>query len=276
MATDVLVTTIEARPGWRGFGLGEAWRWRELLVFLVERDLRVRYKQTVFGATWAIAQPLITMVIFTLIFGRVADLPSEGVPYALLSLSGTVPWAIVASGLTAASASLVQSQSLIKKVYIHKMLVPASALLAHVVDVLIALAVLVAVAWASGYGPSLRLLAMAPVLLVGVTMVLGVGLVLSALNVLYRDVRILLPYLVQVWLFATPVAYSMRAVDESAHWLFALNPFTGVVEGTRWAVLGAGNHVPWMLGSSVIWSVVLLLVGAYVFRRLEPSFADVA
>lgn len=266
---------IEARTGWPGFGLREAWEWRELLVFLVERDVRVRYKQTVFGATWAVAQPVITMVLFTVVFGRVAGLPSEGVPYPLFSLAGTVPWALVAGGLTAASASLVQNEALVKQVYVHKMLVPASSVLANVVDVLIAIVVLVCVAAGYGYWPSPRLLVLPALVALGVAVVLGVALVLCAVNVLYRDVRILLPYVIQVWLFATPVAYSVTAVDEENRWLFALNPLVGVVEGVRWAVLGTGNDLPLYLASSVGGAAVGLLFGGYVFRRLEPSFADV-
>lgn len=270
------VTRIEPPSGWPGFGLGETWRSRELLVFLTERQLRVRYKQTAFGAAWAVAQPLLTMVVFTLVFGRVAGLPSEGVRYELFVLAGTVPWSLAANGLTGASTSLVQNQALIKKAYIHKMLVPSSTVLAIVVDVLIALVVLMGVAAAYGYSPSVRLLVLPLVLLVGVMVILGIGLALSALNVLYRDVRIVMPYIVQVFLFVTPVAYSVTAVDEGQRWLFALNPFVGVVEATRWAVLGAGNDLLLYGTSSVVGGVVLLLFGCYVFRRLESSFADVA
>lgn len=270
------VIRLEATTGFRGFALKDAWRARELLIFLTERDLRVRYKQTFFGAAWAVAQPVITMVLFTLIFGRLAGLPSEGVPYPVFVLAGTVPWGLVASGLTTASTSLVSNQSLIKKVYIHKMLVPASALLAHVVDVAVAVVVLVAVAAAYGIWPSPRLLVLPVVLLIGVAIVLGMALALSAVNVVFRDVRFVVPFFVQAWMFGTPVAYSLTAVDGAYRWWFALNPFVGVVEGARWAVLGTSNNLPLYLGSAAGGAVVLLVLGGYVFRRLEPSFADVA
>lgn len=271
-----ITTQIEPIEGWRGFGLAEAWRSRELMVFLTERDLRVRYKQTFFGAAWAVAQPVIAMVLFTLVFGRLAGLPSEGVPYPLFSLAGTVPWGLVGSGLTTASASLVANQALIKKVYIHKMLLPASSLLAHVVDIAIALAVLLVVAAAYGYWPTPRLLAMPAILLLAFAIVLGVALASSAVNVLFRDVRFVVPYLIQIWLFMTPVAYSVTAVDEAQQRWFALNPFVGVVEATRWAVLGTGNHLLLYVSTSVVGAVALVVVGGYVFRRLEPTFADVA
>ena len=275
-ATEPETTRIEPVVGWPGYGLGEAWRSRELLIFLTERDLRVRYKQTVFGAAWAIAQPLIAMVLFTLVFGRLAGLPSEDVPYPVFVLAGTVPWGLVSSGLTTASSSLVASQALIKKVYIHKMLVPASALLAHLLDVVIAMAVLVCVAAAYGYWPTWRLLALPALLVLAFAVVLGLALAASAVNVVFRDVRFVIPYVVQVWLFATPVAYSVTAVDAGYRQWFAANPFVGVVEGTRWIVLGTSNDLPLYVTSSVVGAVVLLLGGGYVFRRLEPSFADVA
>lgn len=271
-----LVTRIEPTVGFRGYALREAWRSRELLVFLTERDLRVRYKQTFFGAAWAVAQPVITMVLFSLVFGRLAGLPSEGVPYPLFVLAGTVPWGLVSSGLVTASTSLVSNQALIKKVYVHKMLVPASALLAHLVDVLIAIAVLVVVAAGYGIWPTPRLLALPVILVLGVAIVLGVALAMSAVNVIFRDVRFVVPYAVQIWMFATPVAYSLTAVDAGYRWWFALNPFVGVVEGTRWVMFGRANDLPLYLATSVVGAAALLALGGYVFRRLESSFADVA
>jgi lipopolysaccharide transport system permease protein len=266
---------IEPRSGWTGFVTREAWQSRELLVFLAERDLRVRYKQTFFGALWAIGQPLLTMVVFTLVFGRVAKLPSQGIPYAILALGGTVPWSLVAGGLANASNSLVQNEALITKVYIPKMLLPAATILATLVDTMVALTLLVIVAAFYGVWPSWHILALPLFIALGAAIVFGLGLLLSAVNVVYRDVRYVVPYLIQAWLFASPVGYAMSAVDSRLRPWFAINPMTGVIEGFRWSVLGTHAQLGLFVTASVIGAVVLLIVGGLLFRRLEPSFADV-
>lgn len=275
-ATSVPILRLEPTRGWRGFALKEAWRSRELLVFLAERDLRVRYKQTFFGAAWAIAQPVISMLLFTLVFGRVAKLPSAGLPYALLALSGTVPWMLVASGVSSATTSLVGNPSLISKVYVHKMLLPAATVLATLADLAIAIVLLIVVAGFYDVWPTWHLLVLPFFILLGTCIVLGVGMLLAAVNIVYRDVRYVVPYLVQAWLFATPVAYAVTALDDDVQWWFALNPFTGIVEGFRWSVLGTGSHLPLFVSTSVVGAILMLVGGAYVFRRLEPIFADVA
>ena len=269
------VVRLAKREGWPGFGFVGLWQDRELLWFLAQRDLKVRYKQTFFGAAWAIGQPLITMLVFTVIFGRIADMPSEGLPYSVFVLGGLVPWGLVASGVPATSVSLLSNVPLITKVRIHNLLVPAATVLGSIVDFAIAIVLLLVVAGISGIFPGPEILALPLFIALDVSIVLGVGLLLSSVNVMFRDIRYIVPFAVQLWLFLTPVVYPTSEVDGAIRWLYAINPMVGVVEGFRWSVLGEGEELASVLPASVIGAVAILLVGAYTFRRLEPKFADV-
>lgn len=269
------VVRLERTDGWRGFGFRDLWRDRELLWFLAQRDLKVRYKQTFFGAAWAIAQPMITMFVFTVIFGRLADLPSQGLPYSVFVLGGLVPWGLVASAVPSTSVSLLSNVALITKVRIHNMLVPAATVLAALVDLAIAIALLVVYAAGHGVYPGPEILALPLFVALDAAVVFGVGLLLASVNVLYRDIRYAVPFGVQVWLFLTPVVYPVGEVDASIRWLYGLNPMVAVVEGFRWSVLGASTHLGDVIITGALGAIALLLGGAYVFRRIEPSFADV-
>ena len=269
------VVRLAKREGWPGFGFVGLWKDRELLWFLALRDLKVRYKQTFFGAAWAIGQPLITMVVFTVIFGRIADMPSEGLPYGVFVLAGLVPWGLVASGVPSASVSLLSNVPLITKVRIHNLLIPAATVLGSLVDFAIAIGLLLVVAALSGIFPGPEILALPLFVALDLCIVLGVGLLLSSINVMFRDIRYVVPFAVQLWLFLTPVVYPTNEVDSALRWLYAINPMVGVVEGFRWSVLGTGDELASVLPASVVGAVAILLFGAYTFRRLEPTFPDV-
>jgi len=274
-------TVIEPSRGWSPVKLGDLWEYRELLYFLVWRDVKVRYKQTVLGAAWAILQPLLTMVVFTIFFGRLAGVPSEGLPYPIFSFAALLPWTFFSQGLTQSSNSLVGSAHLIKKVYFPRLIVPVASILNGAVDFLLAFVVLGAM-MAFYRVPVQPEIAVLPLLLVlAFTAALGVGLWLSALNVEYRDVRHVVPFFVQIWLFVTPVIYPSRLVTDRLagfglpEWLYALNPMVGVVEGFRWALLGIDAD-PWpKIAASAIVSLAALVTGAFYFRRMERTFADV-
>jgi lipopolysaccharide transport system permease protein len=270
-----VVVQIRKREGWPGFGFRDLWRDRELLWFLTQRDLKVRYKQTFFGVAWAVGQPLIMMFVFTIIFGRIAHLPSEGLPYSVFVLGGLVPWGLVSNGIPAASVSLLSNVPLITKVRIHNMLVPASTVLGSVVDLFVAIGLVVVYAATQGVWPGLAVFTLPLFIALDVAVVFGLALLLSSVCVLYRDIRYAVPFGVQVFLFLTPVVYPTGAVSGSLRWLYALNPMVGVVEGFRWSLLGSGSHLAGALPASLIGALVLLLGGALVFRRIEPSFPDV-
>ena len=273
--TSDVVAHLAPSSGFRGFGFGELWRERELLWFLAQRDLKVRYKQTFLGATWAIGQPVITMIVFTLVFGRIARLPSEGLPYAVFVLAGLVPWGLVSTGVPAASMSLLSNVPLITKVRIPNTVIPAATVLGSVIDFGIAIVLLLVVAAGYGIFPGPELLALPLFVALDILIVLGIGLLLSSINVLFRDIRYVVPFAVQTWLFLTPVVYPTSEVEGVARWLLALNPMVGVVEGFRWSVLGSGDELASVLPVSLVGAVLLLLGGAYVFRRIEPRFPDV-
>lgn len=275
-------TVIEPRRGWISLGLGELWEYRELLYFLTWRDIKVRYKQTVLGAAWAVLQPFLTMVVFSLFFGRLAQIPSDDLPYPLFSYAALVPWTFFATGLTQSSNRMVGSANLIRKIYFPRLVLPISSVLAGLVDFAIAFAMLVVVLmpWFHFFDPtwafawSLHLLWLPPLLLLACVTAQGAGLWLSALNVQFRDVRYAVPFLVQIWLFATPIAYPSSLLSEKWQIVYALNPMVGVVEGFRWALLGTETAPgPLVLVSSLV-SVALLVSGAFYFRRMEKTFAD--
>ena len=267
---------IEPPHGWASLNLGELWAYRELLYFFVWRDIKVRYKQTVLGAGWAIIQPLLTMVVFSLFFGRLARIPSDGVPYPIFSFAALVPWTFFANGLTQASNSLVSSAQLIKKVYFPRLLVPTASIVAGLVDFCLAFAVLLGMMVWYGILPTAQVIWLPVFLVLAFVTALGVGLWLSALNVLYRDVRYLVPFSVQLWLFCTPVAYPSSIIPDSWRFIYGLNPMAGVIEGFRWALLGTPMPAALSVAGSAIVASILLVGGAFFCRRMEKSFADVA
>jgi lipopolysaccharide transport system permease protein len=271
------IDVIRIRPseGWASLDLGSVWSYRELLYFLVWRDIKVRYKQTVLGALWAILQPFMTMVVFSLFFGRLAGIPSEGVPYPVFSFAALVPWTFFATGLGQGANSLVGSQSLIKKVYFPRLVIPIASVLSGVVDFVLAFVVLLGMMSYFGIFPTVNIMWLPPLLVLALVTALGVSLWLSALNVQFRDIRYTVPFLTQLWLFATPIAYPSSLLSEPWRTVYGLNPMAGVVEGFRWALLGTDTQPgPMILVSSVV-SATLLITGAFYFRRMEKSFADV-
>jgi lipopolysaccharide transport system permease protein len=268
---------IRPADRWPGIDLPELWRYRGLFLFLVWRDIKVRYAQTVLGAGWAIVQPVFTMVVFTVIFGNLASLPSDGVPYAAFSLTALVPWTYFSVALGGASNSLVGSSNLLTKVYFPRLVVPLSALLVGLVDFTIAFAILLGVLLAFGIVPAAASLFVLPVLMLCmIACAAGAGCLLAALNVRYRDVRAITGFLVQVWLYASPVVYPMSMVPDRYRLVYALNPMAGVIEGFR-AVLLRTQPVPWdVVGISCGASILMFAAGVVYFRRVESSFADVA
>jgi lipopolysaccharide transport system permease protein len=269
------VVVIEPARGWKALGLRELWEYRELLYFLTWRDVKVRYKQTALGAAWAILQPLSTMIVFSLFFGRLAKVPSEGVPYPLFSFAALVPWTFFSNGLTQSANSVVANQNLITKIYFPRVAIPIATVLSGAVD--FALAFILLLALMLWYGVSITAQALWVIPLAGLAFVtaLGVGLWLSALNVQYRDVRYTAPFLAQLWLFATPIAYPSSLLSEPWRTVYGINPMVGVVEGFRWALLGTRTEPGAMIVVSSVAAVVVLIGGALYFRRMEQTFADV-
>ncbi len=269
--------TMRLKPsrGWTSLNLRELWEYRELLYFLVWRDIKVRYKQTLLGAAWAIIQPFLTMVVFSLFFGNLARVPSDGVPYPLFAYVGLVPWVFFANGLTLSSNSLVGSAHLITKVYFPRLAIPISTVLSGIVDFVLAFIVLLGMMVFFGVFPTWNIIFLPVFLLLALTTSLGVGLWLSALNVQFRDVRYIVPFLTQFWLFATPIAYPGSLLSEPWRTLYALNPMVGVVEGFRWALLGTNTGPGLMILVSSLAACALLVSGALYFRRMERTFADV-
>ncbi|MEW6320185.1 MAG: ABC transporter permease [Acidobacteriota bacterium] len=270
-----VMTVIEPPGRVSGAAWREVWAFRELLYFLVWRDLKVRYKQTVLGAAWAVIQPLATMVIFSLFFGRLAGMPSDGIPYPIFSYAGLVPWTYFATGIAGGAASLVGSQSLISKVYFPRLLVPLASVVTPIVDAGIALAVLLALMAWYGVVPGPALVLLPGFALLGLVAAAAVSLWLAALNVEYRDVRYVMPFLVQVWLFLTPVAYPTSLVPAAWRWVYGLNPMVTVVEGFRWTLVGTPAPAPAMVAASLVMVAALFWTGLGHFRRTERVFADV-
>jgi lipopolysaccharide transport system permease protein len=272
-AADVLI--IQPSHGWLKLNLGELWNYRELLYFLVWRDVKVRYKQTALGAAWAILQPFMTMVVFSVFFGRLAKIPSDGVPYPVFAFTALLPWQLFAYALAESSNSLVASQNLITKVYFPRLVIPIAGVLAGLVDFAIAFVVLLGLMWYFGIVPTAAIALLPLFVLLAIMTALAVGLWLSALNVKYRDVRYTIPFLTQFWMFVTPVAYPSSLVPERWRALFGLNPMAGVVEGFRWALLGKAHSPGPLLIVSIVAVVVLLIGGLMYFRRMEATFADI-
>jgi lipopolysaccharide transport system permease protein len=272
---ETLVTIIRPSYGWVSLKIHELWEYRELLYFLIWRDIKVRYKQTVLGIAWAIIQPFFTMVIFSLFFGRLAKIPSDGIPYPVFSYAALVPWTFFANGLSQSSNSLVGSANLIKKVYFPRLAIPIATVLSGVVDFVLAFLVLLGMILFYGTYPTINVLWLPFFLVLALVTVLGVGLWLSAMNVQFRDVRYIVPFLIQFWLFATPIAYPSSLLSEPWRTLYGINPMVGVVEGFRWALLGTATPPGFTLIVSSLASLVLLVSGALYFRHMEKTFADV-
>jgi homopolymeric O-antigen transport system permease protein len=274
-AQEAPFVVIEPITGWAELGLGELWHYHELLYFLAWREIKIRYKQTVIGAGWALLQPLLQVALFTVIFGRLAHLPSDGLAYSLFNFGGLVPFMYFQSGLTQASNSLVTNANLISKIYFPRLAVPIASVLAGVVDLALAFLMLVGFAVFKHVTFTIHVLWVPVFLLLAMVTCLGAGLWLSALNVEYRDVRYVVPFLSQFWMYATPVVYSTSIFPERWRPLLGLNPMVGAVDGFRWALLGADSAPGVGTAISAVVAVVLLISGTFYFRRMEASFADV-
>jgi lipopolysaccharide transport system permease protein len=274
-ANDIPVIRIQPSKGWVSLKLRELWEYRELLYFLIWRDVKVRYKQTVLGAAWAIIQPFFTMVVFSLFFGKLAKVPSDGIPYPIFSYTALVPWTFFAHGLNQASNSLVHHAGLITKVYFPRLAMPIARLLAGTVDFLLAFIVLLGMMLYFGIVPTVNVLWLPSFLLLALVTALGVALWLSAMNVQFRDVGYTVPFITQFWMYATPIAYPSSLLPEPWRTLYGINPMAGVVEGFRWALLGTETAPGPIVIVSSLAALALLVSGAFYFRRMEKTFADV-
>jgi lipopolysaccharide transport system permease protein len=269
------VTFIRPSRGWVSLNLRDLWRYRELVAFLTWRDLSVRYKQTALGVAWAVLQPLLTMAVFSLFFGRLGRIPSDGLPYPIFTFCALLPWQLFAYALTESSNSLIANERLITKVYFPRLIIPLAATLAGLVDFAIALVMLIGLMVYYGIAPTAAIWTLPLFVVLALVTALGVGLWLSALNVQYRDVRYTLPFLTQFWFFLTPIAYPASLVPGAWRALYGLNPLAGVVEGFRWALLGASGPPGELLLVSALAALGLFFSGALYFQRTERAFADV-
>jgi lipopolysaccharide transport system permease protein len=272
---NIPVIRIEPSHGWVSLKLKELLEYQELLYFLIWRDIKVRYKQTVLGAAWAVIQPFFTMVVFSIFFGSLAKVPSDGIPYPIFSYAALVPWTFFANGLSQGSNSLVSNSNLIKKVYFPRLAIPISAVLSGFVDFALSFALLIGMMLYFNIAPTIHLVWLPFLLLLALITSLGVSLWLSAMNVEFRDVRYTVPFLTQIWLFATPIAYPSSLLPEPWRTLYGINPMAGVVEGFRWALLGTHTAPGPMIIVSALAALALLVGGTLYFRRMEKTFADV-
>jgi lipopolysaccharide transport system permease protein len=270
------LSTIRIEPprGWFALRLGELWDCRELLYFFVWRDVKIRYKQTAIGILWVVLQPVLTMLIATLFFGRLARLPSQGLPYSVFCFAGVVPWAYFATALLNVTNIVVENQRVITKVYFPRLILPVSAALSGLVDFSIGFLVLLIYTLAAGIHPTFTLLFIPLLVVLALLTVLGVGLWLSALNALYRDVRYVIPFIIQFWMLASPVYYSSQLVPQRYRWLYGLNPMAGVIDGFRWALTGRGTAPGAILFASVAMVLFAVVGGLAYFNRMEGNIAD--
>jgi lipopolysaccharide transport system permease protein len=270
------VTLIRPLRGWVPVNLRELWEYRELLYFLTWREVKVRYKQTAMGFAWAVIQPLMMMIVFSLFFGTLAKVPSEGIPYPLFNYAALLPWTLFSEGINRATSGMISGGTIamVQKIYCPRLLMPISGILSPLVDFAVALVILIGMMIWYGYVPTLRILWLPLFLILAIFTALGVGLWLSAINVRYRDVRYAVPFLIQLWLFASPVVYASSLLPGRFQVIYGLNPMSGVIEGFRWCLLGA-NPPSALLAVSVVIVLVILVSGTYYFRRTEKSFADV-
>lgn len=271
---DIPELIIEAQKGWIPIHFGDLWRYRELLYFLTWRDVKIRYKQTVFGFLWAFIQPFLKMIVFSVIFGGLAQMDSEGFPYPIFVFAGLLPWQFFSESLSRSSNSVVGSSSLVTKVYFPRLVIPLGAVGGCLVDFAISFLVLVGLMAWYGIAPRVGILMVGPLVVLTVIASLGAGTLISALNVAYRDFRYVVPFMVQIWMFLTPVIYSVDIIPEDWQWLLMLNPMAGIVDGYRSAILG--KPFDWSnIAISAAVAFVLFFVGAVVFRRIERRFADI-
>src|ERR1700694_4438740 len=274
LLVEIPIIRIAPPHGWFDLDLGGLWQYRELLYFFVWRDIKIRYKQTVVGAAWAVFQPLMTMAVFSLFFGKLAKMPSNGLPYPVFYFSALLPWTYFSGALQSCTSVVVENQRVITKVYFPRLVLPLSAVVSGLIDFVIGFVVLLVVTSIYGIKPPLAALGLPVLLLLAVLTALGVGLWMSALNALYRDVRYVIPFLMQFWMFASPVAYPSSLVPQRWRWLYGLNPMAGVIDGFRWAITGRG-HAPGLLllaSSAVV--AIIVVGGLFFFNRMEGTVAD--
>jgi lipopolysaccharide transport system permease protein len=272
---NVPITIIRPTHGWKGIDFKELWRYRELLYFLIWRDIKVRYKQSLLGAAWAIIQPLLTMIIFTVFFGQWAGIPTDGVPQPIFYFTGILPWQFFQSGVSKAGTSLVASRNLITKIYFPRIAVPIAPIIAGLLDFGLAFLILIAMMLFYGIVPTSAIWTLPLFLLLTILTAVGIGIWLAGLNVTYRDIGYVIPFLLQVWFFLSPIVYSSSIVPEKLRPYYGLNPMAGVVQGFRWAILGIGKPDLVDLGASIGVALILLVSGIFYFKRMERTFADV-
>lgn len=270
-----IALVIRPRPGWIAIDWRELWNSRELLGFLIWRDIKVRYKQAVLGVLWAILQPLLTMFIFTIIFGQFAKVPSDGIPYAAFVFAGLLPWTFFSNSISQASQSLVNQQSLLTKIYLPRILIPAASIGGALVDLGISFVIFAAVLAYYKLMPGIEILLLPLLLLITIAATLGIGMALAAITVTYRDFRFVVPFMIQSWLYISPVIYPVSVLPQKWHWLLAINPMSGLIEGYRSAFFGVPLNVA-SLTISAVSSLVLLVFGLFYFRKTERRFADIA
>lgn len=273
---DLSVPTIVIRPPrrWVPVDFNELWEYRELLYFFTWRDVKLRYKQTGLGIAWAIIQPLFLMVVFSLFFGGLAKIPSDGIPYPLFSLAALLPWTLFAEGMTRSTISMVSNAGIMTKVYFPRLIMPVASIMSPLVDFCVAFGILILMMAYYGFVPTINIIFLPLLVIFAMMTSLAVGLWLSALNVKYRDFQYTVPFLIQIWLFASPVVYPASMVPEQFRFLYALNPMSGVIEGFRWALLGT-NPPSTMIFISLVVVIILLVSGVFYFRRMEQYFADI-
>ncbi len=271
-------TTIYIKPskGLAALNLRDLWMYRELIYFMIWREVKVRYKQTMLGAAWAIIQPVLTMIVFTFLFGRIAKLPTDGnIPYPIFSYTALLPWNLFVNALNQASRSLTSNQNMVSKIYFPRLVLPLASILSGLVDFVIAFVILIFLMIYYRVTPSINVIwALPAFLLLAIVTALGVALWLAAINVQYRDVNYALPFMTQFWLFATPVAYSSQLISAKWQLVYSLNPMAGVVNGFRWALLGVGNGPDAGLWISILIAILILIGGLFYFRNMEKTFAD--
>lgn len=266
---------IKAKSGWRLIDVREWVDFFDLFIILINRDIKLRYKQTLLGVFWVILQPLMTSVMFTIVFGRMGKMPSDGIPYLLFALTGVLPWSIFSQSVLKASTSIINQAHLISKVYFPRMMIPASVSGASLVDFVINLSVVLGFCLIYGVYPSWNIFLLIPLTILLLFLSLGIGLLFCALNVFYRDFSIALPFLIQIWMFASPLVYSASMVPEKWRVIYSINPIAGLIDGYRWAFFGLGDF-PWFsLGFAAFFSISAFLLGALLFHRVERQFADV-
>lgn len=266
---------VQRTSGWAALNLRELWTYRDLFGILAGRDIRLRYKQTILGVAWVILQPLLTSGIFAIIFGVLANLPSEGVPYFLFAFAGSLPWNLFAQSLSRAGGSLVSSREMISKVYFPRMILPMASSVAVLLDFLVGLGIMGMLLIIYQQPFTLRLLLLPLLIFINLLIAIGISLWIAAFSVYYRDFVYALPFLVQAWMYASPIAYSTSLIPEQWLWLYSLNPMVGVINGFRWSLLGQGEIPGASLLISFIVGMLMLLFGSFIFRRVERSFADV-